>query len=112
VVVDINQPQLFKKLVTFITNSLEDDYCYFSDSFPPSQSRENTHQREERNAMVQQWLEDLDQLLGVDWLERKIVKINTLNALFYSIWNIHWRRLTSALATPASSVSGQMTSNV
>jgi hypothetical protein len=38
-----------------------------------------------RPSTVQQWLEDLDQLLGVDWLERKIVKINTLNGLFYSI---------------------------
>jgi hypothetical protein len=53
--------------------------------------------------MVQEWLDDLDQLLGVDCLGKEIVKINTLNALFYSIWNIHWRRPTSALATQASS---------
>jgi hypothetical protein len=109
----IDLPQLFEKPDTFIANSLEDDYCYVSDSFPSSQSRETTHQRKERNAMVQQWLEDLDQLLGVDWLGREILKINTLNALFYSIWNIHWRRPTSALATQASSATnGQMTSNV
>lgn len=99
----IDQPQLFWELVAFIANSLEDDYCLFSDSFPSSQRGENTHQREERNAMVQEWLDDLDQLLGVDCLGKEIVKINTLNALFYSIWNIHWRRPTSALATQASS---------
>ena len=48
----IDQPQVVEELVTFIANSLEDDYCLFSDSFPSSQSGENTHQREERNAMI------------------------------------------------------------
>ena len=50
--------------------------------------------------------------LGVDWLVREVVKINTLNALIYSTWNIHGHRPISALATRASSaINRQMTSN-
>ena len=32
-----NEQQLFEKLVDFIVNSLEIDYCYDSDSFPSSE---------------------------------------------------------------------------
>ncbi len=83
-----NEQQLFEKLVDFIANSLEDDYCYVPDSFPSSESEENTRQREQRKAMIQQWLKELDPLLGMHWLKGDILKINTLNMLFYAVWNI------------------------
>jgi hypothetical protein len=51
--------------------------------------------------MIQQWLKELNLQLGIHWLEGDILKINTLNMLFYAVWNIRWRRLasTSAMST-------------
>ena len=51
--------------------------------------------------MIQEWLKDLDALLGIHWLERKILKINTLDMLFYAVWNIYWRcpKSTAAMST-------------
>jgi hypothetical protein len=51
--------------------------------------------------MIQQWLKELNLQLGIHWLEGDILKINTLNMLFYAVWNIRWRRpaSTSAMST-------------
>jgi hypothetical protein len=51
--------------------------------------------------MIQQCLKELNLQLGIHWLEGDILKINTLNMLFYAVWNIRWRRLasTSAMST-------------
>jgi hypothetical protein len=106
-----NEQQLFEKLVDFIANSLEDDYCYVSDSFPSSESEENTRQREQRKAMIQQWLKELDPLLGMHWLKGDILKINTLNMLFYAVWNIRWRRPTSTSAMSTSYKSTSATTS-
>ena len=91
----IDRPQLFEKLVKHIVNSLEDEYCFPPGYFPSSQSQENANQRAERNSMVQEWLGELDQQLGADWPDRETAKYNTLNALFYAIWNFHSTRPTS-----------------
>lgn len=91
----IDRPQLFEKLVKHIVNSLEDEYCFPPGYFPSSQSQENANQRAERNSMVQEWLGELDQQLGEDWPDRETAKYNTLNALFYAIWNFHSTRPTS-----------------
>lgn len=99
-----DRPQLFEKLVDLIANSLEDDYCLSLDSFPTSQHKETTRQREQRNTMIQEWQGDFERL-GVDWSVRETVKINTLDSLFYVIWNIHWRYPISASATQAASVT-------
>ena len=99
-----DRPQLFEKLVDLIANSLEDDYCLSLDSYPTSQRKETTRQREQRNTMIQEWQGDIERL-SVDWPVRETVKIKTLNSLFYAIWNIHWRYLMFASATQASSVT-------
>lgn len=104
-----NEQQLFEKLVDFIVNSLEIDYCYDSDSFPSSEREENTRQRELRKDMIQEWLKDLDALLGIHWLERKILKTNTLDMLFYAVWNIHWRYPKSIAAISTSDKSASVT---
>ncbi|RDL38571.1 Uncharacterized protein BP5553_02911 [Venustampulla echinocandica] len=102
-----NQPQLFQKLVDLIANSLEDDYCLSLDSFPTSQHKETTRQREQRNIMIQEWQGDFERL-GVDWPVREAMKINILDSLFYSIWNIHWRYPISTSATQASPVTNSV----
>ena len=98
-----DRPQLFEKLVDLIANSLEDDYCLSLDSYPTSQRKETTRQREQRNTMIQEWQGDIERLC-VDWPVRETVKIKTLNSLFYAIWNIHWHPI-SASATQAASVT-------
>ncbi|KAH8811493.1 hypothetical protein F5884DRAFT_749866 [Xylogone sp. PMI_703] len=102
-----DQTQLFDKLVNMIFNSLEDDYYLSLDSFPASQHKETPRQREQRNTMVQEWRGDFERL-GVDWPVKETVKINTLNPLFYAIWNINWRYPISSSATQASSVTNSV----
>lgn len=94
--------QFFEKLVDFIINTLEEDYNYTTDSFPSAQEKENVEQRTMRTDMIQDWLEFLDEAVGVNWLERRVVKIDTLNSLFYAVWNIHWYPLSSTATISAS----------
>lgn len=97
-----DRPQLFEKLVDLIANSLEDDYCLSLDSYPTSQRKETTRQREQQNTMIQEWQGDIERL-SVDWPVRETVKTKTLNSLFYAIWNIHWHPIPAS-ATQAASV--------
>lgn len=102
-----DRPQLFEKLVDFIANSLNDDYCLSLDSFPTSQHKETTHQRERRKDIIQEWQGDLERL-GVDWPVRETVKIHTLDSLFYAIWRLHWCYPISSSATQAASVTNSV----
>jgi len=98
-----NMPQLFEKLVKFIAETLKEDYSYHPTSFPSAQKDENAEQRATRAMMIQDWVEFLDEDLGIDWLQSPPVKVYTLNALFYAIWNAHWHPLSSTTKKPASS---------
>ena len=51
-----DDPNVFNKLVDEIVTDLEFSYEYSSDAFPEKPEQENRSQRDQRMAMVEEWM--------------------------------------------------------
>lgn len=94
------EPELMKNLEEEIYGDLEHNYEYGPTAFPSHERLESFHQREQRLAMVEEWLESYP-----EWTATQMQKVNILTAIFYCIWNAKQNNDQIANKTQYSGVS-------
>lgn len=97
-----HDPELMQDLEEEIYGDLEHNYEYGSAAFPSHERLETFHQREQRLAMVEDWLESHPK-----WTATQIQKVNILTALFYCIWDAKQKPRKSSRETQYSGVCRQ-----
>lgn len=97
-----HEPELMQDLEEEIYGDLEYNYDCGPAAFPSHERFESFHQREQRLAMVEEWLKSHPK-----WTATETQKVNILTALFYCIWDAKQTTTKFSNETQYSGVSQQ-----